>query len=183
MKLNNGRWNWMTMLTRWTEAGRIVTVACALALAACSTQVASEPARSETAAQDAVHPVSGLPVIPLTVMSGNHTHRFAVEVAKKYEDRQRGLMFRTELAPDEGMLFLFERSAILSFWMKNTPLPLDIIFISSDGRIVNIVAKTQPYSLQSVYSDDFANTVLELPGGRAAELGIKAGDKVEYRLP
>lgn len=172
----------MTIFSRWIDAGRVAALGCALALTACSTQVASEPAHSENAGAAQLHPVSGLPVIALKVVSGGKTHGFAVEVAQKYEDRQRGLMFRTQLGPDEGMLFIFAEEQILGFWMKNTPLPLDIIFIDKDGRIVNIAAQTQPYSLQSVYSDGNASQVLELPGGRAAELGIKPGDRVDYQL-
>lgn len=165
-----------------------MALACAVSLAACSTQVASEPARSDDTrsgklAADAVHPVSGLPVIMLKVTSGKKAHGFAVEVADTPEQQARGLMFRTELGPDEGMLFPSHPPGIRSFWMKNTPLPLDIIFVGTDGRILNIAAQTEPYSLQSLRSDGIASAVLELRGGRAAELGIAPGDRVEYRLP
>ncbi len=182
MKPKNGQWNWMTMLSRWSDANRMLAVAAALALAACSTQVASEPARSENVAANAVHPVSGLRVLPLQVTSRGKVHRFSVELADSPQEQSRGLMFRTELGPDEGMLFPSHPPGIRSFWMKNTPLPLDIIFIGRDGRILNIAAQTVPYSLESVYSDGIAGAVLELPGGRAAELGIGPGDKVEYKL-
>jgi len=161
----------------------MLSALAAVALTACSTQVASEPARSESVAVDAVHPVSGLRVIPLKVTSKGKAHGFAVELADSPQEQSRGLMFRTELGPDEGMLFLSHPAGVRSFWMKNTPLSLDIIFIGTDGRILNIAAETQPYSLQSLYSDGIAGAVLELPGGRAAELGIGPGDKVEYKLP
>lgn len=146
---------------------------------ACSPQGQAETAVPASQAKT-VHPVSGLEVIPLTVTSGSKTHAFRVEVAATGPQQSRGLMFRTDLPPDEGMIFPYQSPQILGFWMKNTPLPLDIIFIDEDGRIINIAAKTTPYSLESVYSDRPAMAVLELIGGRAAELGIKPGDKVEW---
>ena len=146
---------------------------------ACSPQGQAETA-APAAPVAAVHPVSGLEVIPLTVTSGSKRHPFRVEVAASGPEQARGLMFRTELGPDEGMIFPYRSPQILGFWMKNTPLPLDIIFIDEDGRIINIAAQTTPYSLESVYSDRAAMAVLEIPGGRAAQLGIKPGDKVEW---
>ncbi|MCR2835251.1 DUF192 domain-containing protein [Parerythrobacter lacustris] len=151
--------------------------AASLALFACSPQQAAEAAPAEASAK--VHPVSGLEVVPLTVTSGSKVHRFRVEVAASGAEQRQGLMFRTELGPDEGMIFPYAAPQQLSFWMKNTPLPLDIIFIA-DGRILNIAAQTEPYSLDSVASVGMGDLVLEIPGGRAAELGIKPGDTVDY---
>jgi uncharacterized protein len=146
---------------------------------ACSPQGQAGTAPAAAAAAK-VHPVSGLEVIPLTVISGSKRHAFSVEVAATGPQQSRGLMFRTELAGNEGMIFPYKVPQMLGFWMKNTPLPLDIIFIDEDGRIINIAAETTPYSLDSVYSERPAMAVLELAGGRAAELGIKPGDKVEW---
>lgn len=158
---------------------RLAAAFSAIALAACSTQVVSEqPPGAETIA--ARHPISGLSVIPLTVTSGETSHRFRVEVAETKEEQARGLMFRTELGPDEGMIFPYDGTRAQGFWMKNTPIPLDIIFIGPDRRISNIAAMTTPYSLESVYSVGPVLGVLELRGGRAAELGIEAGDLVEW---
>ena len=152
-------------------------VALAL-LTACSPQQATGPA---PAAQEAAsHPVSGLDVVPLTVTGPSGTHRFRVEVARTTAEQARGLMFRTSLAPDEGMIFPRETASQASFWMKDTPLPLDIIFVGPDGTISNIVAQTTPYSLDPVLSVGPASLVLELAGGRAQELGIQAGDKVTW---
>jgi uncharacterized protein len=148
------------------------------AIAACSPQPAAEA--SPAAQAPATHPVSGLPVIPLTVESLRGKHTFRVEVASTPQEQARGLMFRTELGPDEGMIFPRNPPDVASFWMKNTPLPLDIIFIGVDGRINNVAAMTTPYSLDSVTSAGLASGVLEIPGGRAAELGIAAGDKVDW---
>ncbi|GMM93408.1 DUF192 domain-containing protein [Qipengyuania sp. MTN3-11] len=151
----------------------------ALALTACSPQTQAEAApRVEEA--PATHPVSGLQVIPLTVRTDSEVHRFRVEVARTAEEQARGLMFRTELGPNEGMIFPNEPPQPRSFWMKNTPLPLDIIYIGPDRRIRNIAAKTTPYSTESVPSVGAVVNVLEIPGGRAAELGIEAGDSVEW---
>ena len=129
------------------------------------------------------HPVSGLEVIDLVVMRGNKRLPFRVELAASPQAQARGLMFREELGDDEGMLFPSDPPQPRSFWMKNTPLSLDIIFIGTDGRITNIAADTVPYSLASVTSDGFASAVLELRAGRAKELGIVPGDRVVYELP
>ncbi|MGB3379072.1 DUF192 domain-containing protein [Allopontixanthobacter sediminis] len=148
--------------------------------AACSPQQSAEGAPAAAAAETAVHPVSGLAVVPLTVSDGKKVHRFRVEVAATPLDQAKGLMFRTEMGPNEGMIFPRDGYSQASFWMKNTPLPLDIIFIGTDGRISNIAANTVPYSLESVTSDGLASAVLELNAGRAAELGIVPGNKVEW---
>lgn len=152
----------------------------AAGLIACSPQAGAEAAARPEAATPAVHPVSGLAIVPLTVASGTTRHRFKAEVADTPQAQARGLMFRTELAPDEAMIFPREVAEPARFWMKNTPLPLDIIFIGPDGRIANIAAMTVPYSLDGVESDGPAIAVLEIAGGRAAELGIKPGDKVSW---
>ena len=158
---------------------RVIGLMLAALCLACSPQGQAETAIPASQAKVA-HPVSGLEVIPLTVTSGAKRHAFRVEVAASGPEQSRGLMFRTELPPNEGMIFPYKAPQILGFWMKNTPLPLDIIFIDEDGRIINIAAETTPYSLDSVYSDRPAMAVLEIAGGHAAELGIKPGDKVEW---
>lgn len=154
------------------------------ALVACSPQTqagaASEPTESAPAPAASVHPVSGLAVIPLTVTSGDERIAFSVEVADTPEAQARGLMFRTDLGDNEGMIFPYDGTHAQSFWMKNTPLPLDIIYIGPDRRISNIAAETEPYSLDPVYSVGPVLGVLELRGGRAAELGIEPGDLVEW---
>ncbi|QYU68449.1 DUF192 domain-containing protein [Leptolyngbya sp. 15MV] len=160
---------------------RPIALILAAACLACSPQGAAETApAASAAATSARHPVSGLAVIPLTVASAGKRHAFTVEVADTPQAQARGLMFRTELGPNEGMVFPYAAPQVQGFWMKNTPLPLDIIFIGEDRRIVNIAAMTTPYSLDSVYSDGPAIAVLEIPGGRAAELGIGPGDSVEW---
>ena len=104
---------------------------------------------------------------------------FRVELARTSEERERGLMYREHLAPDAGMLFLFERPSLLTFWMKNTLIPLDMIFIGADRRIVGIVASAEPQTLTARRVDDVSQYVLEVGGGVAAQLGIHAGQLVE----
>jgi hypothetical protein len=158
----------------------IALLLAALCLA-CSPQTAAETAPTAAAsATPGRHAVSGLEVIDLAVVSGGKRHMFAVEVAASPQEQARGLMFRTELGPNEGMVFPYAAPQMMGFWMKNTPLPLDIIFIDPDRRVLNIAANTVPYSLDSVYSTGPAIAVLEIPGGRAAELGIKPGDQVQW---
>ncbi len=173
--------NWMrSHMAGRSDTLRALMLAACCGLAACSTQVASEQAPSESLPTDAVHPVSGLDVIILKVTSGETSHGFQVEVAASREEQRQGLMFRTSMGADEGMIFPFEEPRWASFWMRNTVIPLDIIFIDPDGRIINIAENTTPYSEESVRSLAPAGAVLELNAGRSAELGIGPGDLVEW---
>ncbi len=124
---------------------------------------------------------AGLDQIMLCITSGKKTHGFTVEMARTPPQQAQGLMFRTALADDKGMLFPFAEQRDASFWMKNTLIPLDILFIRSDGRIANIVENTTPYSLDQVRSVEPVTAVLELRGGLTAQMGIKAGDMVSWR--
>ncbi len=116
----------------------------------------------------------------LVVHSGDAEHQFTVEVVDTQPERNKGLMFRTELAPDAGMLFDFNESRPVSFWMRNTFIPLDMIFIRTDGTIANIHVNARPQDPTSIPSDGPVEFVLEIPGGRSVELGIAAGDTVEH---
>lgn len=158
---------------------RLLLLPLLLLMPACSPQ-AAEPAQTTTNERTSVHPVSGLEVIPLTVTSLGKTHTFRVEVARTPQEQARGLMFRTEMGPDEGMLFPYDQPRVLSFWMKNTVLSLDLIFIGPDRRVVNVAANAVPYSEESIVSDAPAIATLELNAGRAAELGIVAGARVDW---
>ncbi|WP_120716500.1 DUF192 domain-containing protein [Tsuneonella amylolytica] len=151
-------------------------------LAACSPQPGAEatPAAAAAATTTAsVHPESGLRVIPLSVTGTNGRHDFRVEVAASEAEQARGLMFRTKMGADEGMLFPRQPADIASFWMKNTPLPLDIIFIGTDRKVLN-VADAKPYDLTPVTAAGLTSAVLELNAGRAKELGIGPGSTVEW---
>lgn len=153
--------------------------AAAVMLAACSPG-AREAAAQSTQAAPAVHPVSGLAIIPLTVTHAGKKHGFRVEVAASPAQQEKGLMYRTEMGPDEGMIFPMNPARGASFWMRNTVIPLDIIFVGTDGRILNIAANAVPYDETPLPSAGLVKAVLELNGGRAAELGIAPGDMVEW---
>lgn len=121
----------------------------------------------------------------VTVKSANASHVFNVEVARTVEAQQRGLMYRTDIKPDGGMLFApyppeggGPREA--SFWMRNTPTPLDIIFIRPDGTIARIAENTVPFSEEQVPSGEPISAVLEILGGKSSELGIAEDDKVTW---
>lgn len=146
----------------------VLALALALPLAAggCS---ASETAKS------------GLQIIPLSIQTkAGPVRRFRVEVARTPEEQERGLMFRESLPADGGMIFPFKAPRIASFWMHNTLIPLDMIFIRQDGTIARIAPETVPYSLDPVSSGEPVTAVLELAGGKAAALGIAEDDKVDW---
>lgn len=150
-----------------------------LALAACSPQPAAEATPAADKTHQARHPASGLPVIPLSVATARGTHRFQVELAATPAEQQKGLMFRTSMGPDEGMIFPNGVPQLRSFWMKNTVIPLDIVYIGPDHRVLNIVAGV-PYSTDPLPSAGPVVNVLELNAGRTAELGIAPGDVVVW---
>jgi hypothetical protein len=108
--------------------------------------------------------------------------RLNVEIADTPEERRQGLMFRESLADDHGMLFDFDPPEMASFWMRNTLISLDIIFIGPDGRILNIARRAAPYSLDPIPANGLTRGVLEIRGGRADELGIAPGDRVRHRI-
>lgn len=158
---------------------RMILAGLSLALAACSPN-ASEAGAQSTQGSVAVHPISGLPVVPLRIHRGGKVLTFRVELARTPQEQAKGLMFRTAMGPDEGMIFPFDPPRGASFWMRNTVIPLDLIFIAPDGRISNIAANAIPYDESPLSSTGAAKAVLELNGGRAAQLGIVPGDKVEW---
>ena len=118
----------------------------------------------------------------LEIVSKNGTHVFGVEMAVTPEEQARGLMFRRELPEKQGMLFDFKREQPTSFWMKNTYVPLDMIFIRADGRILNIAQNTVPLSEALVSSSGPVRAVLEVVAGTTKKLGIAAGDRVVHPI-
>ncbi len=114
----------------------------------------------------------------LTIDSGRGAQTFNVELATTPDQMQVGLMFRQNLAPDVGMLFVYPSEQQVAFWMKNTVIPLDMLFIAGDGKIRRIVERTIPLSTAVIPSVDEVRAVLEVNGGTAARLGIKPGDVV-----
>ena len=156
---------------------RLAIAIAVAAAAACSPNAApGAPAPQATALGV---PQSGLERMPLTIRTKSATHRFTVEVAQTPEQQSHGMMFRTVIGPDEGMIFPYDSPARVGFWMKNTLIPLDMIFIRADGTIARIATAT-PHNETPVESGEPVVAVLEIAGGRAAELGIGAGDRVEW---
>ncbi len=174
----------------------LIALAGALALlSACAEQPAAQ-----TAAEGAERAVSTQPAAPVAQARGGAVGeapagfevleavtpsgrtRFFIEIADDDAEREKGLMFRKELAPDRGMLFDFQTPREVAFWMKNTLIPLDIIYIKPDGTVLSIARNTTPLSERPVPSGGPVVGVLELAGGRAAEIGLMPGDRIEHRI-
>ena len=117
---------------------------------------------------------------PLQIVTASGPHEFQVEVAADEASRERGLMNRRYMAADHGMLFEFDSDAPQAFWMKNTYIPLDMIFISRAGIVTNVVADAEPLSERVIPSGPPCAAVLELNGGAAAAIGLRIGDKVRH---
>ena len=118
----------------------------------------------------------------LVVVTASREIKFEVELALNDAERARGLMYREKLGPYDGMLFDFHQDAPVSFWMKNTLIPLDMVFIAGDGTIKHVHANAVPLSTDAVPSQFPVRAVLEINGGSARLLGIKPGDKVKHAI-
>jgi len=118
----------------------------------------------------------------LVIVTGGREIKFDVELALNDAERSRGLMFREKLGPYDGMLFDFYQEAPVSFWMKNTLIPLDMVFIAGDGTVKHVHANATPLSTDSIPSQFPVRAVLEINGGSARLLGIKPGDKVKHPI-
>jgi hypothetical protein len=116
----------------------------------------------------------------LVLKTDSGDHNFSVEVATTDQERALGLMFRRSLPENAGMLFLYDRPQPAAMWMKNTLIPLDMVFISADGKVHRIEANAEPHSTALIPSEGPVVGVLELNGGEAAKIGLKRGDKVLY---
>jgi uncharacterized membrane protein (UPF0127 family) len=119
---------------------------------------------------------------PLEIVTKSGVHVFAVEMATTEEEKTTGLMYRKELADGKGMLFDFSPEQEVSMWRKNTYIPLDMIFIRADGRILRIAENTEPLSTRIIPSNGLAKGVLEVIAGTAQKYGIKPGDRVAHPL-
>jgi uncharacterized membrane protein (UPF0127 family) len=124
----------------------------------------------------------GATVETLEIVSKSGVHAFSVEVVDTDEERAKGLMFRRYMPENRGMLFDFKVDAPVAFWMKNTYVSLDMIFIRSDGRIVSIAENTEPLSERQIPSAGPVKAVLEVVAGTARKLGIRPGDRVAHRI-
>lgn len=127
------------------------------------------PARAET-------------LTPLVIETAGGSHRFQVEVAATPDERERGLMFRETLKPGHGMLFDYGAPTKIVMWMKNTLIPLDMIFVNAGSRVVNVYSDAVPGSLRPIRSAARARAVVEVAGGTVERLGVKAGDRVRHGI-
>ena len=118
----------------------------------------------------------------LTIVSATGPHRFTVEVAETPAQMEQGLMFRRTMAPDAGMLFDYKQPTMATMWMRNTLIPLDMLFVDAQGRIVNIHQRAVPQSLDVIAAIAPVRAVIELNGGTAARLGIASGDRVQHPI-
>ncbi len=142
-------------------------MACAALLVACANMPAPSPPQFPALRQTEIQAVTA---------SG--MHRFVVWIAADDESRERGLMFVRELAPDQGMLFLFDFPQEVAFWMKDTVLPLDLIFIDPAGKVLRIAANAKPFSLDPIESVGKVVAVLEVTAGTARRIGLSPSDRI-----
>lgn len=148
--------------------GLIASMAAALCMAAA-------PAVAEPKAL-------ALKVEPLEVVTAAGRVKLQVEIADTPAARERGLMYRKSLAPDRGMLFDFKTPRPVAFWMRNTLIPLDLVFIRADGTVLSIARNARPLDETPIPSGGPIRAVLEIAGGRAAQIGILPGDRVLHRI-
>lgn len=121
-------------------------------------------------------------VEPMEIVTATGAHRLRVEVARTQKEREKGLMFRTSLPEDGGMLFDFHEERPVSMWMRNTPLSLDMVFVGRDGRVVSLALGAEPYSERIISSGAPALAVIELNAGMAKRLSIAVGDEVRHPI-
>ena len=146
------------------------------ALAACNAQPQSANAATESRAQ------TGLQQVPLTIHSDGRGHRFTVMVARTAAEQATGLMYRESLGPGEGMIFPYDPPQVVGFWMKNTLIPLDMLFLREDGTVARVARNARPFDLTPIPSGEPVRYVLELNGGKAADLGVAEGDRLEHPI-
>ncbi|MFZ4606285.1 MAG: DUF192 domain-containing protein [Caulobacter sp.] len=166
------------MILNMRNVGRTAVLAAAMLA-----PMLSGACRAETPPAVAATPaVNAVVTEPLTIDTVQGTVAFKVEIADSDAEREQGLMYRTTLPADGGMLFIWDRAAPRAFWMRNTYIPLDILYIGANGRIISIAANAQPFDETPIPSRGDAKAVLELAGGRAAQLGIDLGDQVHHKM-
>jgi len=150
---------------------KLFALAALLALPAIVSPVHAEPSPAQ---------VRNGSTVPLSIRTPHRTVRFRVEVARTPDEQELGLMYRKAMPADHGMIFPMDPPRRASFWMRNTLIPLDMVFIRADGTISSIIANVPPLTLATRDSTEPVAAVLELNGGAAARAGIKAGDRVKW---
>lgn len=127
--------------------------------------------------------LASFPQTQLEIQSGAHKHMFDIWLAQTPEQQQQGLMFVRDLPENRGMLFTASPARVFHMWMKNTYIPLDMVFIGADGRITKIAERTTPHSVAIISSDTPAAAILELKGGEAQRRALHTGDRVVWPTP
>lgn len=151
-----------------------------LALPALLVLLGSVPALAQDTSEP-THAQPRLPTQPLTIISRGVRHQFTVEVARTPREQQVGLMFRTNIPADSGMLFIWPTVQESDMWMENCPVPEDMLFVGPDGVISSIAENTVPESLAQISSDGPVRATVELQGGITAKLDIRVGDRIENK--
>jgi uncharacterized protein len=141
---------------------------------ACALPSAYAAAQSEQAQQ--------LDTEKLAIITATGRHEFEVEIADDPAEQSKGLMFRESMPADHGMLFDFGKSRMVQMWMKNTPMPLDMVFVRADGSVAGIAERTEPFSLDVISSQVPVSFVLEIRAGVSRLIDLKPGDRLEHRL-
>ena len=159
----------------------VIAASCALTIGCTMPATGSKSIGGCQAGAQLVQSSAGLDQVTLCITSGGKTRSFKTEIAKTSAEQAKGMMFRTEMADNEAMLFPFNEPRVASFWMRNTVISLDIIFIRANGTIESIAENTIPYSTDPVGSGEPVAAVLEIRGGLSAELGIAAGDQIVWQ--
>lgn len=157
---------WCPIVNRFVVAALLVVALLALSISLPGSYQAAQ-------AQDADS---------LTIISGDDRHVFSVELANTPESRARGLMYRRSMPDDHGMLFDFGRVDMVSMWMRNTYIPLDMLFVRADGSIARIARDTEPLSERPISSGEPVLSVFEINAGISDRLGIAAGDRIDHPL-
>lgn len=163
----------------WRQTARISALALAVTFTGSLVPAPAGAATVQANAQG--QPQTGLKVVPLKLTTRNgRTHLYKVEVAATPGQQAHGMMFRNRMAPGTGMIFPLNPPRAASFWMRNTLIPLDLIFIGSDGKVRNIAANAVPKSEAMLSSVGPVAAVLELKGGEAERIGLAPGDRVQW---
>lgn len=130
-----------------------------------------------------IESLTHFPRTTLTIRARGHVDRFDVWIADTPARQEQGLMFVRDLPASKGMLFPQDSPQVAHFWMKNTYIPLDMVFVGEDGRVAKIITNAKPFSLDVLSSDVPVIAVLEIRGGEAQQLGVRVGDRLSWKKP
>ncbi|MDB5431224.1 MAG: hypothetical protein JWP35_2340 [Caulobacter sp.] len=168
-------------LARRTAVAALAALAVGLGVLVATGPFAEARPHAEAHARAAASP-QHLRAEPLDIVTAKGVFRFKAEIADTDATREKGLMFRTDLAADQGMLFDFKTPRRVAFWMHNTYISLDLVFIGADGRVVSVARNAPVRNDTPIPGGGVVRAVLEIPAGRAAQIGLLPGDRVKHRI-